>query len=188
MRQCPHCSQLIQDAAGYCRFCEREVTPTMACSEKWAEFGKNFHQLSPAKQQTAWDQLGHDDRIEVQKLLGIVPPRLPGVREAVDDLIAAKESKKSGASFGFFVVVGFFLLVVAGAYFLLPIIGAPGSKSEDGRSQTLSTSERIDQVIGQAYETVSSLVADLGWEASDTASSAGGDSDSDTQPPVPPNP
>ena len=84
------------------------------------------------------------------------------------------------------------LLVIAGSYFLLPIMEAPISESGDGGDQALSTSERIDQVIDRAYETVTLLVADFGGAATDTISSQAGDIAgdiaSDTQPPAPPNP
>ena len=182
MRQCPHCSQLIQDAAGYCRFCRRDVTPTMACPEEWTQFGKKFHRLSADRQQTMWDQLEPDDRVYVQKVLGIVPPMLPGIKEAVADMTGGRRSRRSGSFFGFFMVVSFCLLVIVGAYFLLPVVEAPVSESGDGGAQTLSTSERIDQVIDRTYETVTSLVADFGWVATDTASSVAGDIASDTQP------
>ena len=200
MRHCPHCSQLIQDATGYCRFCRRDVTPAMACSDKWTQFGDKFHRLSAAGQQTAWDQLESDDRVHAQKVLGIVPPQLPGLREAIAaDLTGSRRSRRSGSLFSFCMVLSFCLLVIAGAYFLLPIIEAPISESGDGDTRALSTSERIDQVIDRAYETVTLLVADFGGagtgavssragELADTISSRAVEFASDTQPPAPPNP
>ena len=192
MRQCPHCSELIQDAADFCRFCRSDVTPTMACSEKWKQFGTKFHRLSAGKQQTMWDQLGPDDRVSAQKLLGIVPPQLPGIREAINDMTAERKSHKSGSFFAFFMVISFCLMVVVGAYLLLPLIEGPGVKSGDGDSRPLSTSERIDQAIDKAYETVAMLAADLGGAGTDTVSSVAGDIAADTPdpsaPPVPPNP
>ena len=139
MRHCPHCSQLIQDATGYCRFCRRDVTPAMACSDKWTQFGNKFHRLSAAGQQTAWDQLESDDRVHAQKVLGIVPPQLPGIREAITDLTGSRRSRRSGSLFGFFMVLSFCLLVIVGAYFLLPVIEAPISESGDGGTRALST-------------------------------------------------
>lgn len=188
MRHCPHCSQLIQDAVGYCRFCRRDIEPVMACSEKWTQFGNKFHRLSAAGQQKAWDQLEPDDQVHAQKVLGIVPPQLPGIREAIADMTGSGRSHRSGSFFGLFMVLSFCLLVMVGAYFLLPFIEAPISKSGDGGAQTLSTSERIDQVIDQAYETVTLLVADFGGAATGAVSSRAGDIASDTQPPAPPKP
>ena len=188
MRHCPHCSQLIQDATGYCRFCRRDVTPAMACSDKWTEFGNKFHRLSSAGQQTAWDQLESDDRVHAQKVLGIVPPQLPGIREAIADPTGSRRSRRSGSLFSFFMLLSFCLLVIAGAYLLLPIIEAPISESGDGGTRALSTSERIDQVIDRAYETVTLLVADFGGAGTGAVSSRAGELASDTQPPAPPNP
>ena len=188
MVHCSHCSQLIQDAAGYCRFCRRGVTPAVACSDKWTQFGNKFHRLSADKQQTAWDQLKLDDRAHVQKVLGIVPPQLPGIREVIADLTESRKSLRSASLLRFFMLLSFCLLIIAGAYFLLPIIEAPISESGDGGDQALSTLERIDQVIDRAYETVALLVADFGGAATDTISSRAGDIASDTQPPAPPNP
>ena len=199
MRHCTHCSQLIQDSTGYCRFCRRDVTPAMACSDKWAQFGNKFHRLSAAGQQTAWDQLEPDDRVHAQKILGIVPPQLPGIREAIADLPESRRSRRSGSLFGFFMALSFCLLAIAGAYFLLPTIEAPISESGDDGTRALSTSERIDQVIDRAYETVTLLVGDFGGtgtgavssragELADTISSRAGELASDTQPPAPPNP
>ena len=146
------------------------MTPTIACSEKWMEFGKTFHRLSAAKQQTVWDHLEPDDRVQAQKLLGIVPPQLPGIKEAVADMAAVKESHRSGNFFGFVMVVSLCVMVVGGGYFLLPMIEAPGSQSQAGGARGPSTSERIDEVLDQAFETMTSLVADFGWEATDTVS------------------
>ncbi len=164
----------------------------MACSDKWTQFGNKFHRLSAAKQQTAWDQLKPDDRVHVQKVLGIVHPQLPGIREAIADLTGSKKSRRPAGLFGFVIVLSLCLLVIAGSYFLLPIMEAPISESGDGGDQALSTSERIDQVIDRAYETVTLLVADFGGAATDTISSQAGDIAgdiaSDTQPPAPPNP
>ena len=188
MRHCPHCRQLIQDAAGYCRFCRRDLTPALDCSEKWTQFGKKFHRLPADRQQTAWDQLEPDDRVYVQKVLGIVPPQLPGIREALADMTGSRRPQRSGSFFGLLMVLSFCLLLITGAYFLLPFIEAPISKSGDGGAQTLSTSERIDQVIDQAYETVTLLVADFGGAATGAVSSRAGDIASDTQPPAPPKP
>ena len=188
MRHCPHCTQLIQDAVGYCRFCRRDVTPAMACSEEWTQFGNKFHRLSAAEQQTAWKQLEPDDRVHVQKVLGIVPPKPPGIREAIADMTGSRRPQRSRSFFSLVMAAGFFLLVIAGAYFLLPLVEVPISESGDGGAQALSTSARIEQVIGQAYETVTLLLADFGGTVTGAVSSQAGDLASGTQPPAPPNP
>jgi len=97
--------QLIQDAAVHCRFCRHDVTPTIASSEKWTQFGKAFHLLSASRQQLAWDELTPVDRAYVQKTLGIVPPTLPGIREALSDLKEGKKARKSNSFSGFVVAV-----------------------------------------------------------------------------------
>lgn len=195
MRQCPHCSQLIQDAAVHCRFCRHDVTPTIASSEKWTKFGKAFHALSPDRQQVAWDELAPADQLYVQKALGIVPPRLPGIREALADLRESKKARKPNNFSGLVVAASLCVLVVGGAYFLLPLVEAPVSPSLNGEVRILSTSERIDEAIDGAVKTVTALLADFGGVATDTVSSAAVDLASDTQPAgsqlpldTPPNP
>ena len=182
MRQCPRCSELIQDAAVHCRFCRHDVTPTIASSEKWTQFGKAFHRLSASRQQLAWDELTPVDRAYVQKTLGIVPPTLPGIREALSDLKEGKKARKSNSFSGFVVAVACCVLIIAGAYFLLPLIEGPGSSSGDGLARAPSTRERIDEAIDGAVETVTALLADFGRVATDTVSSETLDVASDTQP------
>ncbi len=192
MRQCPQCSQLIQDAAVHCRFCAHDVNPTIASSEEWTQFGKKFHRLSAASQQTEWDGLSRDDQAFLQKTMGIVPPELPGIREALDDLRESKQARRSGAFSGLVKVASFCALIIVGAYFLLPLVEAPVSHSGDGVVQVLSTSERIAKAVDGAVETVTALLADFGGVGTDTVSSAAVDVASDTRPgatlDTPPNP
>ena len=82
-------------------------------------------------------------------------------------------------------MLSFCLLVIAGAYFLLPIIEDPISESGDGGTRALSTSQRIDQVIDRAYETVTLLAADFGGAGIGAVSSRAGELASDTQPLAP---
>ena len=195
MRQCPHCSELIQDAAVHCRFCRQDVAPTIASSEKWTQFGKAFHRLSAPRQQAAWDKLAPVDQAYVQKALGIVPPSLPGIREALTDLKEGKKARKSHSLSGFVVFAGFCLLIIVSAYFLFPVIESRVSSSGDGPAGFLSTRERIDEAINGAVETVTALLADFDGVATGAVSSTALEVASDAQPagsqlPVdaPPNP
>ena len=192
MRQCPQCNQLIQDAAVHCRFCAHDVNPTIASSEEWTQFGKKFHRLSAARQQTAWDGLSSDDQLYVQKAMGIVPPSAPGIREALADLRESREARKSGNFSGLVMVASLCVLIVIGVYFLLPVFEASVSHSDDGVVRTLATSERINKAVEGAVETVTALLADFGGMATNPVSSAAVDVASDTQPgatlDTPPNP
>ena len=96
---------------------------------------------------------------------------------------------------GFLVVAGFCVLLIVGAYLLLPVIESRVGSSGDGPAGVLSTRERIDEAINGAVESVTALLADFGGVATGAVSSTALDVASDAQPagsqlPVdePPNP
>ena len=178
MRYCLRCSQLIQDAAVYCRFCHREVVSETTSSERWTSFGEKFHQLSATQQQTVWDQLDPGDRTYAQKVLGIVPPAPARTQEAVSPSAQRRRTRRSGAAFGFFMVVSLSLLLIGG-YLGFRIIEAPGGDSKGVSGQSSSVYQRIDRVFIGAWETVTSAVADLGEAAADSVSNAVGSIASD---------
>ncbi len=178
MRYCPRCSQLIQDAAVYCRFCHREVVSETTSSERWTGFGKKFHQLSATQQQTVWDQLDPGDRTYAQKILGIVPPAPARTQEAVYASTQRRRARRSGAAFGFFMVVCLSLLLIGG-YLVFRIIEAPGGDSEGVSGQSSSVFQSIDRVFIGAWETVTLVVAGFGGAAADSVSNAVGSIASD---------
>lgn len=129
-----------------------------------------------------WDELVPADQVYVQKVLGIVPPKLPGIREALADLRESRKARKSNNFSGFVVLASFSLPIILGAYFLLPVIQGPVHPSADGTVRALSTSERIDEAIDEAVKTVTALLAEFSGAATDTFSATAVDVASETQP------
>ena len=74
MRHCPHCAELIQDAAAVCRFCKDSVPQLTPTSQEWTTFARTFYKLPPHKQWQAWEDLEEEERGFAQRVLGIDPP------------------------------------------------------------------------------------------------------------------
>ena len=74
MRVCPHCTQLVHDAATLCRFCKEPVPGYFAVAPGWKNFADEFHQATKRHQWHLWQKLSDEDRSYAQKTLGMVPP------------------------------------------------------------------------------------------------------------------
>lgn len=74
MKECPHCSQLILDVAGRCRFCGRELSEADPAELDWQPFLRRWEGSRNDTREQLWRELSESGREYVGTRFGLSPP------------------------------------------------------------------------------------------------------------------